>query len=399
MFTFGKNLHPMKFQFKKSCYSLLFISFFLFSFAAQAQFNVTALSKGGIHPEKEGFVYALPRNTVCVEITVDKTETFKGPFSDFAAKYLGLHNVDKADITRYAIRKAEIKILAEPDPDQIYFIEIDKKSNAEISLSLSEDGIISGFSQVVPSKNADKYANNISDNGTKPLFIDLLKPTVLEKVDTIVRRISVDTTTIEERVVRRSVSEKSTEQMAKETADAIRKIDENISNLISGYQEVNYSKESLEFMIAELRKLQREYLSLFRGSRRTTTDSYKFYVTPRETADGALESLCKFSAEKGVQPKNSPTGENINLTITPGLVNKSLRDFTLQRTQVSKKKHGLYYRIPQQAKITLTTGFIVLDERTEMISQLGFLTFLPAGNYSALKFNTVTGAIQQISIK
>ncbi len=77
MFTFGKNLHSMKFQLKKYSYSLLFLSFFLFSFGARAQFNVTPIAKGAIHPEKEGFVYALPRNTVCVEIMVDRTETVK----------------------------------------------------------------------------------------------------------------------------------------------------------------------------------------------------------------------------------------------------------------------------------------------------------------------------------
>ena len=389
----------MKFQIKKYSYPLLLIPFFLFSPGAWAQFNVTPLAKGAIHPEKEGFVYALPRNTVCVELTVDKTETFKGPFADFASKYLGLQQVSKADLTRYAIRKAQINLLVEPDPDQVFFIEFDKKSKAEISLSLSEDGIISGFSQVMQPKKGDKSFNIIEDSGREALFIDLLKPTVMEKVDTIIRRISVDTTTVEERVVRRSVSEKSAEQMAKETADAIRKIDDNISNLMSGYQEVNYSKESLQFMITELRKLQNEYLSLFKGTRRTTTTSYKFYVTPQETTEGLLESICKFSAEKGVQPKNSPAGENVNLTITPENINKSLRDFTLQREQVSKKKHGLYYRIPQQTKITVTTGYNVLEERTEMISQLGFLTFLPAGNYSALKFNPLTGAIQQVSLK
>lgn len=388
----------MTFQFKKYSYLLLLIPFLLLSIEAGAQYNVISIVKEAIHPEKEGFVYALPMSTICVEITVDRTETVKGPYSDFAAKYLGLQQVAKADITRYAIRKAEINVLAEPDPEQVYFIEFDKKSKTEISLALSENGIIRGFSQIVKDKDADKYSKSAVDI-ENPVFIDLLKPTVLEKVDTIVRRISVDTTTIEERVVRRSVSEKSAEQMAKETADAIRKIDENISNLISGYQEVNYSKESLEFMITELRKLQNEYLSLFKGSRRTTTSSYKFYVTPRETIDGALESLCKFSAEKGMQPKNSPTGENVNLTITPENVNTSLRDFTMQRTHVSKKKHGLYYRIPQQTKITVSTGYNVLEERTEMISQLGFLTFLPAGNYSALKFDTTTGAIQQISVK
>ena len=139
----------MKYQLKKFSNLLIFIPFFLLSSPAKAQFNVTPIAREAIHPDKEGFLYALPLNTVCVEIMVDKTETTKGPFSDFAAKYLGLHDVGKTDVTRYAIRKAEINIMAEPDPEQVYFIEFNKKSKAEIILALSDDGIISGFSQEI----------------------------------------------------------------------------------------------------------------------------------------------------------------------------------------------------------------------------------------------------------
>ncbi len=400
MFTFDKKLEIMKSFVEKHSHWLIIFPFICFSFVARAQFNVYPVDKAAVAPAKEGFVYSLPRNTISVNISVEKSEIFKGPFADFAGKYLGLQNVVKEDVTRYAIKGVEVNVGAEADPDQLYFIEFDKKSKgAEIGLALSEQGIISGFSQVLRSKGNDEVDKLTFGKDQSKLFVDLLKPTILEKVDTIVRRISVDTTTIEEKVVRRSVSEKSTEQMAKETAETIRKIDENIFSLVTGYQEVNYSKESLEFMISELKKIQKEYLSLFKGTTRITTSSYNFTVTPRETKEGMLESLCKFSQSGGIQPKNSSSGESVNLTITPENVNPTMLDFVKQRNEIEKKGHGLYYRIPQQSKVSVTSGYNVLVERTEMISQFGVVTFLPAGNYSEVNFSPLTGAIRMISIK
>jgi hypothetical protein len=400
MFTFEKKIQMMKSFFGKYSHWLIMVSILCFSYGARAQFNVYPLAGTTINPAAEGLIYALPRNTVTVTISVEKSEIFKGPFADFAGKYLGLQNVVNADAVRYSIKGVDLSIGAEPDPGQLYFIEFDKKAKgAEIGLVLSEKGILSGFSQVVHSKNNDEVAEKTFGNDQSQLFIDLLKPTLLEKVDTIVRRISVDTTTIEEKVVRRSVSEKSTEQMAKETAETIRKIDENIFSLITGYQEVNYSKESLEFMISELKKVQNEYLSLFKGTTRYTTSNYSFYITPGETDEGILETLCKFSQSAGIQPKNSPSGENINLTISPLNISPVLPEFTKQRNLQVKKAHGLYYRIPQQSKISVTSGYNVLLDRTEMISQLGKVTFLPAGNYSEINFSPLTGAIRMISIR
>lgn len=376
-------------------FSLLFFHFT----ELKAQLNVIPLSKGVLSAEMDGIVYSLPRNIVCVEVTVVKTESFKGPFAEYAVKYLGLTRVNTENATHYSIDNIDVTMLAEPDPEQQYYIALNPKSkqDAVITLALSENGIISGFSEV---KNiSTKSASSSSSSGSQPnqMFRDLLQPTMLEKIDTIVRRISVDTTTIEERIIRRSVSEKSADQMARETAEAIRKIDENISNLITGYQEVNYSKESLEFMISELRKTQNEYISLFKGNNRVSVNKHKFYVTPQPSEEGLLESLCKFSINTGILPKNSPSGENINLTITPVDRNKNLADFAKQRDQVAKKNRGLYYRIPQQSRVQVSSGVNVLFENIELISQLGIVTYLPAKGYGEVVFNPLTGAIGLIS--
>lgn len=376
-------------------FSLLFFSFT----ESKAQLNVIPFSKGILSPELDGIIYSLPRNIVCVEISVVKTELVKGPFADFALKYLGLAKINNENVARYSIDNVVVSMLAEPDPEQQYFVALNPKSkqDSQITLALTENGIISGFSEI-RKVNSKSESSAGSGSQTNQLFKDLLQPTMLEKVDTIIRRISVDTTTIEEKIIRRSVSEKSADQMARETAEAIRKIDENIFNLTIGYQEVNYSKESLEFMISELRKTQNEYLRLFKGSSRISTTTHKFYVTPQPSEEGLLESLCKFSAIGGILPKNSPSGENINLTITPVDRNKNLTDFAKQRDQVAKKNRGLYYRIPQQSRVQVSSGANVLFENIELISQLGMVTYLPANGYGEVVFNPLTGAISLISI-
>jgi len=384
----------------KPGYIFLLFFFFINIHGSRAQFNVISVSQGKLNPEKEGILYALPLNTVCVEISLVKTETFKGPFADYAMKYLGLTNVNRENSVKHAIAGIKASLQAEPDPNHLYFIESGKQSKgSEISIALTEKGIISGFSDVNLKHSITLLQGSKSENMQLKLFKDLLQPTITEKIDTIIRRVSVDTTTIVDRVVRRSLSEKSVEQMAKETAEIIRKIDENIFNLMTGYQEVNYSKESLEFMISELRKTQNEYLSLFKGTTRVSSDSHQFFVTPPESEDGLLESLCKFSPTTGILPKSSPSGEFITLTINPLTSNKMLKDFASQKEELKKKNRGLYYRIPQQSKVRVTSGAKVLFESTEMISQYGVVTHLPTGSYSNLIFNPVTGAISHISIK
>lgn len=378
-----------------------FLALFLLSFASvSAQFNVVPFSKGQIAPETDGVFYFLPRNTVVVEIEVIKTETFKGPYADYAGKYLGLTKVNNENSTKYSLGQVNTRLQAEPDPAQLYFISLDPKAakGKSLSISLTNHGIISGFAMKNLAGDESPRLHTEKGNYGTLLFKDLYQPSLTEKIDTIIRKISIDTTTIEERIVKRSITEKSADQTAKEIADAIRKIDENIFNLTTGYQEVNYSKESLQFMISELRKTQNEYLALFIGKQRVSSVVHTFYITP-QGSDELLESLCKFSTASGILPKNAGTGENINLTLSKIEDNSALTTFVKQREQPQKKSRGLYYRIPQQVKVNVSAGVNILLQKNELIPQFGEVTYLPAGNFDHVVFSPTTGSVLSISIK
>lgn len=365
------------------------------------QVHVVPFGKGMPAIEKNGIFYALPRNVIKVQLTVSKTETFKGPYAEFAVKYLGLSSFISKNSVEYSISDVSLEVLAETDPEQYYFIELDEKAKSGRSLlfTMNEQGFISGYTDVskVPGRRKLIADGKSLESGAVSPFIDLLQPKILEKVDTIIRRISVDTSTFEDIFIKRSISERSTEQLAKETAELIRKIDDNKFNLITGYQEVNYSKDALEFMISQLEKKKQEYLALFRGVSSTSVTQHVFYVTPGNNPDGMLETICGFSGSEGITMRNTPGAESVSLLIESMNQISSIREFITQREVPSKGKRGLYYRIPEKARLSLKSGNRVVEQKEAMISQLGVVTYLPAGIFSYVKLNPFSGGIELIS--
>lgn len=379
---------------------LLFIMLFQVSLLSFGQLNVVPFKSGNLSAEKDGIIYSLPRNVIKVKLEIVKTESFRGPYAAYAAKLLGLTRVIEENAVVYEIGKIELSSFPESDPDQIYFVEFDTRSkkSGSFMLSLSDDGFIGGYTDVSSVSKEVRNAmasGDFSNENLKP-FRDLLKPVLIEKVDTIIRRISVDTATFEEKVLKKSIFEKMPEQQAREIADLIYKIQDSKFNLITGDQEVNYSRESFEFMLEQLNKQEKEYLALFKGTSKKTKQVYTWYVTPPSSREGMLETICRFSKAAGVSDKSTSVGESVSLVISPANRNKTIEDFVKQRNQAVKKVHGFYYRIPEKSQVSLRLGGTAIAEEQMVISQMGVVTFLPAANIKDVRFHPESGAIIQV---
>jgi len=370
----------------------------VFAASANAQINVVPFASGKPSAEKDGLIYCLPRTVLQIELTVTRTETFKGPYADFAQKMLGISGVITENSLSYEITLAGIEAIAEADPDQFYFIEIDDKvkESKSLMLSLSDKGFIAGITDIAGVKKEIRLAAATGDYSNTALspFRDLLKPIQIEKVDTVIRRISIDTTTVEEKVLKRSVSVKTPEQQAREAADLIYRIEDNKFSLITGYQEVNYSKESIEFMLSQLNRMETEYMALFKGTTRVSVQTYTFTVVPTASKDGSLETVCRFSKSKGISDKASSAGESVSVIVSPLEQNKAISEFLTQRDQMVRKARGFYYRIPGKASVSVRVGGISIQNQEMVIGQLGQVTFLPAGNLSNVRFDPLTGNIR-----
>ena len=372
------------------------------------QINVLRIDNNAAPQTKEGIFYSLPRTVVKVEVKIDRAENYKGPYADFALRFLGLKNVIVANTIDYKISDITITTYPEPDPDQYYFVELgDKISKGEKAgmLSLSDAGIILGTLQ----ERDDTLINSSQPAKTEELpaemdkdaFGELFKysadVSVFEKVDTIIRKINIDTMTVERQYYKRTMIEKSPEQKAKEAADYISKIKDNRFNLLSGTQEVNYNKETLEYMDTQLKTMEKEYLKLFTGIslHKSLTFSYKYIPIPNQI--NTEIPIFKFLKSRGVIDLDEQGGKVVTIKIQRVGNTNTVANY-LKKAEKDTKIQGFSYRIPELARVTVKLDENTQEETQCLVSQLGVVTSLPANKWM-VRFYKETGGIKGLEVQ
>jgi hypothetical protein len=376
--------------------------------AVFSQINVVHIDNNAAPQTKDGIFYSLPRTVVKIEVKIDRIENYKGPYADFALRYLGLKNVVSENSIDYRISGISITTYPEPDPEQYYFVELgEKASKGEKAglLSLSDAGIflgtqpdkLDGSGILTPLAVPPASAPEAEKDAFGELFKYSADVSVFEKVDTIIRKINIDTMTVERQYYKRTMVEKSPEQKAKEAADYISKIKENRFNLISGSQEVNYNKETLEYMDDQLNRMEKEYLKLFTGIslHKSLTFSYKYIPVTNQI--NTEIPIFKFLRSKGVIDLDEPGGKVITIKIQRVGNTNTVANY-LKKAEKDSKVQGFSYRIPELARVTVKLDENTQEETQCLVSQLGVVTNLPASNWK-VQFYIETGGIKGLEIQ
>ena len=330
----------------------IMIAFCFILTESYGQINVYRIDKNTVSSGKDGVYYSLPRTVIKVNVTVDRIENYKGPYSESALKYLGLKNVVVANSVEYMINNIKVTTSAEPDPDQYFFVEFEgkiSKSEKAGLFSLSESGLILG---TIPEETDTIKEVRIIRAEEPPLisekdvFPEIFKYSAdvsfFEKVDTIIRKVNIDTMTMEKQYLKRTVVEKSPEQKAKEAADFISKIKDHRFNLISGFQEVNYNKETLEYMDSQLKMLEKEYMKLFTGISIHKTLVFSFVYTPNPNQVNAEMPVFKYSKTKGIIDLDEPGGKVVTVKLQRSGTTGSLSAYLKKTTFDDKKITGSF---------------------------------------------------------
>lgn len=346
---------------------------------------------------QNGIFYSLPRAVLQVDVVVNKTEELPGPYATYARQVLGLNDfISKAE-TFYTIKGISISSIYEADPNAIYFFnfgERSSKTERAYLLQLQANGVIKGLDESSP-LNEDYVKARIdllSENFSRDFryFADLNQ---ISKIDTIIRRISVDTTTIEDVVFNKTNVEKNMEQRAKDAASFYMEIRKNKFDLLSGYQEVNYPAQTLALMISELKKMESDYLALFKGKRITIEEKYTFYVVPEGDKTRQTYSVFKFSKEKGVADINAPNGEKVNLIVQSNGITELLKTQTK-----SEQLSGIFYRVPESARVWLSYNNMEYAKNTFLIPQIGVLQAVSTTK-NIISIDPMTGMLKVFEIK
>ena len=362
--------------------------------------HVTRVTNHQPPTSTDGFYYALPRNFVRIDVVVNRTEQIKGPYAEFAEKYLGLSNVIKSNSTSYEISDIKLSTFDEPDPQQFYFVELQKnmlKKSNEFKLALTEAGLMVGTSGKIGASVAENVP--VGSQVDETVYPDIFKYygelNLFEKVDTLIEKVKHDSVTVEKMTFKRSMVEKTPEQKAKNAADFIIKVKENRFNLISGFQEVNYDKETFKYMNDELEKMENEYRKLFTGISFTKKITYSFYYLPKQEKPRDSMGLFRFSKLKGVLDTTSGFGDLISLKIQKLANTDSLKDYVDKKAGIKSESHGLFYRIADYANITIMSATTETVHAKFLIPQYGVITSMPA-ILSKTAFYKASGGIKTV---
>ena len=358
-----------------------------------AQVSVTKVKSG--ETASDGVIYNLPLTGFNVEIEVSRTDYIKGPYAEYAEKFLGLTNVIQYDNTIYNISAVSITSFSAIDPDSYYLIQPQSKSKirSDFSIRLTPEGFLSGVSA---HENPVGKAKEKRLSAEVSYLPEIVSANYLEKVDTITRRIGRDTVLIEEKILKKSSTAKTPEQRAKEAADFIMKLDESMFNLINGYQEVNYEKGTMEFMYQEMSSMREDYLLQFKGITRTSVEKYSFRIIPDAGKKLADYQIARFSNVKGILDKDVNSGDKISISVedlnqVPIIYNK--------KEQENEAASGIVYRLPDMAELILKIGGKELLKTQFSVAQLGELKVLPAELSGELEIHDNTGSLKRVSFR
>jgi hypothetical protein len=324
-----------------------FIPFF-FMFALTLSLNNAAAQKH-VYPlpldstvklSDHHFYYHLPTTAIKVDVTVTKVREIKGYYADYAEKMLGLTNIISDNRTFYRLKEVAIETTTIPDLDMAFAVEPSVKQLKEqqyaqaLMKSQQNSNIVfdnSYSTQVTPIPDFFKNYANVSYTETEDAFVET------KIINGVVTQVPANRT----RLVN-----KTAEQKVQEAADRITQIRKDRNSLMAGEQEVAYSREALELMLAQLNQSENDHLDLFRGIALEDEIHYIFYVVPSK--EQSTMPIFSFNQNQGF----SFDTDNPESTYALHFTNFNM----IQHPSVEYKKapQGFRIRQPQAVEINLT---------------------------------------------
>jgi uncharacterized protein DUF4831 len=346
-----------------------------------SQITVTKVDNKNVTSTNPGFFYSLPQTVFRIDIVYEKIQHLEGPLSAYTQEYLGVTGYIKDNRTSYEIVNVNVSSFQEADAKQYYFVQFaserlkDAKSN---TFTLSEIGGLLAFNSDIESTSQKTELpidqTFIFDKGDDS-FPYMSQYNKRKETDTIIRRINIDTVVIDRFIFNTSWVDKSMEDKAKDAAMRIGKIRENRYNLITGYQEVNYGA-SIIYMDQQLTKMENQYLELFLGKRIKTVKNETVYFIPGKNK--LNNDILKFK-----------DGRTVIIRVTPDDIANNISESS------GTSLNSVFYRIPANANVNITSGNVSYYEGRFIVNQLGIVASAPLVN-TKLQFDSESGNILKL---
>lgn len=311
----------------------------------------------------ENFSYSLPMTTVLVEVDAVKETYFAGPYARFARKFLGI-DVPQKNSVKSSLSMVRIKPFMEADLATRFSLVPD--SEIMPFMAFSSQGLVAfgGEAEVHAAEWHFTVAPPQADFNMRGISSGM---TTAERI--VYQEVQTDTAFIRVPVTEKYQVVKTLEQRAEEAARLILKAREEKFNITIGNTDATYSGEALGSAIAELTRMEEEYMTMFAGYYVKEEQHKTFYVTPAGDRKDQTYQVFRFSSELGVLDTDSQKGKPYFISFEAEPV-KADPEETVP-AKVPAKTQYVHYRIPATCSVTLYEGADKLIKTRFPIYQLG----------------------------
>lgn len=342
-----------------------------FVFAAGMLLAATAVyaQKKGEDPQSY-LTYSLPMTTISLEVEAVQEKFYAGPYAKYAEKYLGIKPRQK-DETSFQLTEIKMTPYVEADQSRRYSLNVKKGSIEATFLKLSAEGLISfadaNFGEGSIWRFPIKSQGDFSSKGvTSNLTSESTTLYRNQKKESAYNKVSVQ---------QNMVVEKSLEKRAAETADMILKLRQQRLQIVTGDTDATYSGEAMGAAIAELTRLEQEYMTLFIGYSECQTQSMKFEVVPDASRESQMYIAFRLSDNNGLAASENLSGKPVIMEIVPQEFAEP--EVTNALDEKTMKQVEAYYRIPAICMVKLIDAGDVIMQTRLPIYQLGRESSLP----------------------
>lgn len=286
--------------------------------------------------------YCLPSTTLSFEVDALCEIYHAGPYAAYAAKYLGL-DVRRNDAVTFSIEDVKMTPYMEADQSARYILDTRNAALNASFLKMTAQGLVAVGDAAFGSETSWKFP-----------------------VDTLKRLPGIP---------QKPVASKSSEKRAAEAAAAITRLREKRFQIVTGDTDATYSGEAMGAAIAELTRLEEEYMLLFTGYSEYQTQKLHFDVVPRKDRSSQMYVAFRLSETEGLLSADSVSGKPVVLEIAPEPVAAPVAG--PQKGKPAKDVVYVTYRIPAICSVRLSDGGRTLIQGRIPVFQFGVDTTLP----------------------
>lgn len=331
-------------------------------------------------PDNYTLIYSIPKTTLTVSVEATQTIIYRGPYYQYAERFLGISDVPAQDVTSWKINNVEIDSYSEADPDHYYSLVTNDRHVTNF-FRLGKEGFVLPINhRQLPELKSNMH---IEEKEVKrPLYTDMsIQPKVVEETRTVMRMVRQDTAFVNVPVMQRETVTKSLQEKAAEVADLIFELRGNRFKLLSGDLDLFPDGKAMESIIAEFERLEKEYLTLFTGKVFEARHNFVFEYTPgkEESMDNGTEheTLFRFSDSEGVLPATDVSGRPIIIELVKEMKTSQLDRISQVPSSPDTVPNRLFYRIPDVASVRLTDENRTISSNRLIVSQYGKIVSLP----------------------